>query len=800
MSKQFLNYSNLSFNEIVSQLNDRLREDPEKRFDNFLESSVAQTMIEIFAASTDMTNYYIERRAEEQFLDTARLKSSIIQLSKILGYVIQRSIPAQSSVKFLIKGPLPSGILPGETITFSKYLTTFKYNGNPFILKKDYQYEFTADDLVQGLSDDFEKEISVSVPNGSQFTLNAAGLIPTSATRPIEILQGEILQKTFAGSSNTQAGQIFQKYNIDDITFSNLFGDEDLTYDISTGESILREDLTRVAVADATTSIDIALATENNLFQIDRRSVLTSQTVIDQTSNSATAARVCSIRTTTNQGIEILFADNKVAKKGVESSSQNLYVQYFSTKGLNVNETGVTNKKLTTSTEIRTSTTNTSVTDNIEWQFNSNIIAGADLESIDAIKLNAPALFYSLDRLITTKDYVTFLKSMTTPVNIKNALAWGEQEELENNPSRTAIISMFNMVFYTCVGALYNINKSTGTHTYKDLLSNDASEGDLISTFIEGIEYDTGGTSFNEQNYFEVFIKNDMTKVLDNIETTTAPGVTIVNDKIKKRSQLTLRNAYISPIVQQFNITGDVYVKNLVSINEIERRVNNSIYEFLNEQSDYAQPLYQSNITEIIESFPEVINASPSFTPVAGVGVPVTDVLNDINTSAYNTTDIYNAVVAGYANFTGVNSGSLIPAGNLVYNTLDYVEAWSKIVGGKIPGLDIFKWDTTTTSTTALGAVLPNVADTTELKVHLRTVGLSERNFYEKFMKHVYTNVTDKTWANSNDFKEFFARLNQQMKLVLRSSMKDESGNIVNYGFKHEIVQAISNLNFKYRF
>ena len=92
MAKQFLNYTDLTFNEIVSQVNDRLREDPEKRFDSFLESSVAQTMIEIFAASTDMTNYYIERRAEEQFLDTARLKSSVIQLSKILGYVVQLSL------------------------------------------------------------------------------------------------------------------------------------------------------------------------------------------------------------------------------------------------------------------------------------------------------------------------------------------------------------------------------------------------------------------------------------------------------------------------------------------------------------------------------------------------------------------------------------------------------------------------------------------------------------------------------------------------------------------------------------
>ena len=792
MAGQFLNYTNLTYNEIVKQVRDRLREDPEKRFDNFLESSVAQTMIEIFAASTDLTNYYLERRAEEQFLDTARLKSSVIQLSKILGYVIQRAVPAESSAKIVLKGPLPSGINTGDFVEFPQYNTTFTYNGNPFILKKTYRYTFTADDIAQGTSNTFEKEISVSVPNGSNLVLNAAGLVPTSATQPIQILQGEIKQKTFTGSSNTQVGETFQKYDIDDTTFSNIFGTEDLGYSSTTETFVLTADLTKVAITTTATDITTALADEDSLYEIDRRSILTSQTVLDQTSVSAAVPKVCSIRTKANQGVEILFGDNIIADKGVNSSNQNLYVQYFSTKGLEANVTGVIDKKLTTSNSFTTNL-GVPVTDNLEWRFNSNVIGGADLESVDAIKLNAPGLFYSLDRLVTSKDYVTFLKSLTSPVNIKNALAWGEQEEVDENPNLGAIQALFNVVFYSCIGSLYNINSGlTPTHSYKDLLSSDASAEDKISTVLEGTEYDVGGTTFAEQNYFNIYIKNDPVSYLDNIQTTTATGVTNVNNKIKKRSQLTLRNAYITPIIQQFNLTGNVYVKNLVSINDIQRRINNALYEYLNENADFATPIYLSNMTEIIESFPEVIYADPSFTPVSGVGVPITTLstdqnINNANWTASEQTAIAAQFTTSFVNFAETRAPGV--DGNLYKSVVE--NANSSV-------FDVAIWNEFNLPSPPYDQ--PAGIDwVSEVDAKLRVAGLTERNFYEKFMKHFYDNISVTSYKTSNDFKELFARSKQQLKAILRSGMKDEKGNIVNYSFKHEIAQVISNLTYTYR-
>lgn len=83
MAKNFLKYTSLSYDEIIRQVTDRLNSD--ERFANFRESSIAQTLVEVFAGTVDIVNYYLERRAEESFFDTARIRSSVMLLSRGLG-------------------------------------------------------------------------------------------------------------------------------------------------------------------------------------------------------------------------------------------------------------------------------------------------------------------------------------------------------------------------------------------------------------------------------------------------------------------------------------------------------------------------------------------------------------------------------------------------------------------------------------------------------------------------------------------------------------------------------------------
>lgn len=89
MSKNFLNYTELTYDEIKQRIVSRLSED--SRFSNYKESQLYAMLLEIFTATTDFSNYYLERRAEESFPGTAQLRSSITELSKMLGYIIRKT-------------------------------------------------------------------------------------------------------------------------------------------------------------------------------------------------------------------------------------------------------------------------------------------------------------------------------------------------------------------------------------------------------------------------------------------------------------------------------------------------------------------------------------------------------------------------------------------------------------------------------------------------------------------------------------------------------------------------------------
>lgn len=794
----FLNYTNLTFDEIRSDISNRLDADP--RFENFLESSISQTIIEIFAATTDLTNYYLERRAEEQYFDTARLKSSVIVLAKILGYIVTRPIPASSSLEIVIKGPLPSGLEAGDEVYFQKFNTKFQHQGFPYILTKTYKYIFTANDIADGTSNPaFRKTVNVAVTSESDLVLNEFGNVPLSATEPIAILQGEIIVQEVPGSANSQAGQIFQKYIIPDNRFSNLYGTEDLNYDTDTAVFDLVEGLTKVGVGP---DEDTALDTEDNLFAIDRRSLLTNPEVLNQT-QTLVVPKVCLLRTTPKEEVELLFGDDLISQIGARTTSDNIYIQYFATDGTTPNKVGVQTELVQTSNTLEViGKPSLLITKNFEFRLNSNIVGGANLESMESIKVNAPSLFQSLDRLVSKQDYVIFLKSLTSPINVNNALAWGEQEEVEAlnkaGIQTRALVKLFNIVFFSVVGDLYLLPPG-GQYSPKDLTTADSSS--YTTTILEGDYFlsTDENPSFGEQTYFNVYIKNSSTscgggviEALNDQESLNAiENVRKVVADLQTRAQITTKNLYMSPIIQKYGIDGNVYLRNLTSINDLRTRVNNQIYTFLNDNADFNVPVFISNIVEIIENNREVINADISFEPLpvtSGTYTPVTDLSTDpdiVGTGlvplAYEPTLvslIEQAIFEYQTNRPNAFLGSL-PIDSEYYDISDY-----KQIELETPPFAVGTWSTYESG-------------------EIRTAGITERTFYQELMDNMYNNklntpVAD-AYRDSDFFRSFTSRLNKTMKEAIRNSMRDSSGNITNYSLALEIVQMVSNITYRYK-
>jgi len=589
LESNFLNYANLSYGELKQDIVSRMSQDP--RFSNFTESQLYSVLVEIFAATTDFTNYYIGRRAEESFLDSAKLRSSVIMLSKMLGYIIQRPIPATTSIQIKIK---TKGVGASPVLTIPRG-TVFSFNGLNFILKNSVTYTLSQTD-INNFSTNPNYYILLEFSDKNNIgVLKPTEQLSDEDKNPIYLIQGDLITYELAPSDNDQLNTRYQTYKISDKTFSNLFGSEDYGYDVSTGNVDVTSNFTRVGVSNSVVTAfanSSSQADFNNSgeFYIDRRSFLNDATYDGLSArNSGSSSKYCVVRTTMDDSVEVLFADDNIGKIGPNSNNQYLYVKYLSTKGAAANQIGVAGK-LIYSQATSFGSFNSS---EIEFYLRKNITGGSDIETIDSMKVNAPGIFYSLDRCVSSKDYVNFLKTLTSPINVKNAIAWGEQEETADKIIPN--IKMFNVVLFSILGSMYHKSNSNGVEQY-DSLAGDEDFYKLLA----------------DNNWFDLLVAGDSVTPLrdENYESNvTLEDVGLVYSKLKSRSQVTTKNVYIAPIIKDLKIGGYIYLNALADRVKTDTKIKNAVYAYLDENADFDIPVYVSNLIELIESFPEVHHA-----------------------------------------------------------------------------------------------------------------------------------------------------------------------------------------------
>lgn len=909
MSKNFLKYSNLTYDEILSQINDKFNSD--SRFANFRESAIAQMMAEIFAGATDLVTYMLERRAEESFFDTARLRSSVILLARGLGYVTQRPIPAEARIKVKLKGDWTGLGLNNQSTIQVPVQSVFSYNGLKFVLKRTLTLNYADYSTILTSQNAETNFILKDYQNNS-----------------IEVVQGEIKEKVIEGNTNPQVGSTFQLYRIDDSEFSNRYGDED--YDFPT---------TKVWVGN--------VKSDETEYDINRRSLIDWE-VIDA-ANAGEVTKVCVVRTAITEGVEVLFGDGRFAQVGASTSGQgagtsndNVYIQYLATKGSEANQVGAKDKKIQFSGRVFDSNGN-DVTDRIEFYFESNITGGADMESIDSIRVNAPNIYYSLDRLVSRRDYVSYLKSLTSPIDIKNARAWGEQEEL-NERGVDALLRMFNIVFFSVVGPLYQTDispyyvktKSTGLDTavldfnYDDdelnqrnyfnvytKGSEDSSNlvqqlknyqtttfvwklrGDQVDTSKDGVYFSTtygdsmvlsvsyttdvaannkslSGTTnvtvdvatlsgesvfSNAMDEMASRIQSELRNLVDNrgtndvqnanfgqkvddsvtvsfnsntnkftiahsldtpayiysieglsgqsddaaadigISSAAAFKVTtdrelsskIINvvDDLDTRSQVTIRNIYISPIIQTIDLVGNVYIKDLYDRQSEMVKIEDAVYEWFNNNADFNEEIYISNVVEIIEQFPSVLYADVRFAP----SYPT----NPAGGNFYNFSAHSSIETAGFSN---TQKNDLYDNINTRLN--NYVAS--------------------ATFSDTSGASERNVSYTIDgntKQVQSYSLewsrGITDRTFLEEFAKGLYVNLkansTYSSWADSDNFIKLISDIRKDYLRIIRYNLIDTQGNIADdvavdsdgvpikggYSLGNEIVKINIDLTYQYK-
>lgn len=110
-----INISDLTFDGIRNSLVEYLKTQDTLKDYNF-EGSAIRTLVDLLAYNTFYYGYYSNMIANEMFLDTAKLSSSIISLTKPLGYVVPGFKSASMSLRFFdLKLPTTPEISPYST-------------------------------------------------------------------------------------------------------------------------------------------------------------------------------------------------------------------------------------------------------------------------------------------------------------------------------------------------------------------------------------------------------------------------------------------------------------------------------------------------------------------------------------------------------------------------------------------------------------------------------------------------------------------------------------------------------------
>ena len=618
------NYTKVTYQDLLEDFTARLQNDD--RFKNLSSASIYYLFMEMLASTFDMTNFYMQRTAEEGFIDTARLDSSVIKHGKNLGYNPIRNTPAEAEIQIVIKGPLPQSIKPGAVIYFSQEETDLVFDNNKFILNTDYSYTLTQEDITNGQSATWSKTLTFSTPVDTMkyYIIQDVKVYNNASLEPIKIFQGEVKTHIIRGVSNfTKLGKSYQFYDIDDLKFSNWYGHRD-PYAWHKDTFYKNNSWTKVGIGKTE---DEALS-QNNLFDIEDCSIYLNERLIYGDKDTTDAALpICSLTTNGDKTVRLKFGDGVSTVCGLVSQDENIYVRYLACEGAKANRIGSRTAEIKANNKFYASYSGgvIDITNNIKFVLNTDIVGGVDFENQQSIKNNAPLYFASNNRLVSKRDFISYFKGLSTPLNVKNAIAWS-QDEIENfsDGGYTTYKYIQNIICYCIVSTLYNTNGSV--YYPLNVLTDDSTN--TAGTF------SIYGTTKDYLNHLSDYVKmlysfNSFlaTQYQDKPSEQWLKNIKIIRENAEPKMIIGSKLFSLPPIVQYYDVVGTVTINSLSKMQEYKRDVENKIYKWLEENCNFNTKIYKSDIIKFFNEREE--------TKAVNLDIRISDIIKS-NAIKYN--------------------------------------------------------------------------------------------------------------------------------------------------------------------
>lgn len=585
-----LEYTNLSHETMLADWNNRVLAD--ERFKNLSHASIYSYFQEFLAGVMDMTNYYIQRTAEESYLDSAKLDSSHIKLSHNLGYQPKRPVPAVADISIELRGPLPRTVKAGDTIWLNSDSLTFTFNGHDFMLDACYSYTLTARDVADGQDPSWRKRIAFAV-NG--YTTQREGYIAldgrvdavtSSKLFRIGVVQGKKVKKIIDSmTESSQIGQAYQRYDIDDLSFSNWYGVRDPFASVD-GQYDKKYGVCKIGIG----ATEAEAMSDSGLYEIEDEAVELNSKIKSGVKN------VCCVKSNWDKTVQITFGNGVNVSPGLTSVSQKLVVQYLSTDGSDANYPDAAGSELRPAGKIYASGAGsmTNVSSNVTFLFESAIHGGQDFESQRSMKISSKLYFASSGKLITLPDFKSWLLTLTDPIIVKHAVAYGENQLEAYDADHIPGIS--NFVLYSLFSDVYR--QSDGQWRPINVFDEDE---DLSSTSLY-VDYQTYMSHLID---FVKIICAPKSAASDQYRDGTVFGqwCKTIRSQADGRMMTGTKLLSVPPIFHYYDVVGDVTVDRHADMSAVKTEIEGSLYQWLSESVSFGTRVYKSDImTQILRN------------------------------------------------------------------------------------------------------------------------------------------------------------------------------------------------------
>ena len=720
-------YAKLSFESIREQLVTIMKAKGGNLADAS-ESSYGRLMIDLFSGTADLMGYYAESSFMNAFLEpSSNSTPSIYANARMLGYSVRRPVPAKAGI----------GIAATQT---------GKYSSIRGRIPKGT--EFTLGGLTLTAMDDME------------FYYNRND--DPSNTGLMKLVSGKavVAEGQFKTESLVSTGAQNQIHLINDPTFSDYFGDNDPNFD-DDGNVAHRAAAFTTVTSDATLmdNVDPSVVIDDKLYwRISRRGLIdpAKENVLNDIDNfvagqdNYTDNYTVELTTANDGNVQLKFGDG--LKSAIPYGIIN--VTYFSTLGEGGNFLDVAGSVLAAADNKIVITqgdgTESDITiDDLNIALTTDIRSGLDIQSIESIKTDAPYIYNSLDKLVNRMSYKIFLRRYA---DVKYATAFGEDILNTKLDNGSIDVKFMNQIRFSVLKSLY---RKKDNNYYPTTSNEYFLDGFKINGLMYTWQYDYGDLSKQGLDAGHVAIADRVSKALDDAhidETTkkqimkevmpdfpldyqvysaklspldfveTGSELYSVMTALNQRGMLTVGGGYhnyVYPSVHDMQCNLDITLYRGNNFTDVKERVQNVIYKYLSDNTEFASPIYRSRIEALVHNLTEVEGVDVTFVPVVNQ---------------------YNQLDMATLPWLGSVTGEFIAPGSISIQPFDFTLQYTLVESNRK------STDTATFTIDNQPLLQQNIADYYRFNIAGKTDSITDMDI-DKFVAYIWTNVMQHVYA-----------------------------------------------------